>query len=125
MLDINTAKYNKTRRVKIDGIEMEFKAPGAGSELAFSQRNRRLEHLQKKLDNGTATDADIDKMDALESSVMDFFNKIIVGVDGNDKAVRAWLDSTPIALIEQVFKDIQNQVEQDEAESVTADQPKA
>ena len=111
MLEISTTQYNKTRKVLIDGIEMEFRAPGAGSELAFSQKQRRLTHLQKKLDAGTITDEELDKMDALEGAVMSFFSNIIVGTGENEKKVTQWLQDTPMGVIQYTFEEIQRQVE--------------
>lgn len=108
-IKINTGKYKKDGKVDIDGNVWSIKLPGAGTELKLSQAQRRLKALDKKIESGTATEADLDKYDVLEKVMYDSFKDMLNdGTDGNE-AVHKWIHETPTAIISQVFEDIKEQ----------------
>ena len=122
MQEIKSSNHNKTHLVKIDGIPMEFKAVGAGSELAQSQRERRITYLSKKLEAGTITELELDKLDMLEDGTLSMFSEILGEVDGNQAQIDEWIRKTPTMTIIDIFKTIRDQIDGSE---VKANAPEA
>lgn len=116
MYEIKTDKFKSDRKVLIDGMEISFVAPGAGSQLTFSQNERRLKFLEKKLEAGTADldqmQKDIEQMEQLEDKMLGFFASVMRdGTDDNHK-VKAWLQETPLGIIQAAFTEMQEQFKQ-------------
>lgn len=121
-LKISTSKYTKTGKVDIDGNIWDIHIPGAGTELRFSQASRacklyqaRIELLDKKIDEKTATEEDLNlyedyckKYEDNEGIIFDIFSSVFT--DGKDnKSVRKWIDETPTVVIIQAFEDARGQ----------------
>lgn len=105
---IDTNLYVKEGKVEIDGKVWSIKLPGAGTELRMSKVQRRTALLSKKVENGTATEDDLDRLDELEDEFYLFF--ISIFDDGKGGAeVKEWADSTPLAIIQKAFEDIKEQ----------------
>lgn len=116
MYEIKTTSYIKERKVLLDGMTVTIRPLGAGSELTIGQTQRRLTFLEKKIKAGTITEQELDKYDALEEQLLDYFDKFMLdGTEDNHK-VRAWLKETPYAVIQQVFEDMKKQFDEAEAE---------
>jgi hypothetical protein len=112
MYEIKTNNYVKAKKILVDGNEWTMVAPGAGSELALSQAQRRAKLLDTKIEAGTAVESDYDLYDALEKKMMDIFKAIFKdGTQGNSQ-VNAWLESTPMAVIYAIMEDIKKQAEE-------------
>lgn len=119
-IKVSTSKYNKQGKVEVDGHLWTVKLPGAGTELRMSQMEReqraceaRLKNLEKKLDDGTATDEEIDRYEELAKKSHDltqesyevFFQSFNDGTPEN-KSVKKWLDETSPTVIFLTFRDI-------------------
>jgi len=124
-IKINTDKYTSQGKVDIDGNIWDVKLPGAGSQLRFSQASRackslaaRIELIDKKINQVTYTEEDLDKYDdycknydANEKIVYDVFvNTFHDGTDTN-QSVKTWIYDTPLPVIMLAFEDVQKQAE--------------
>jgi hypothetical protein len=116
MYEIRTSSYIKSKKILLDGNEWTMTAPGAGDELALGQAQRRSQMLQKKIEAGTASEADYDLYDKLEASMFKLFSKIFRDGTTNNTQVDKWLNSTPMIVINAIMEDIKTQAEAKEAE---------
>lgn len=121
MYEIKTSNYLKSRKILVDGQEWTMHPPGAGDELALNQGKRRAERLEKKIQDGTATDADYDTYDRIENNMYNIFRKMFKDKTEDNSQVNAWLNSTPMVVIMAILEDIQkqateNQDEEDESQ---------
>lgn len=122
-LQINTKKYTTGGKVSIDGNIWDVKLPGAGTELRFSQASRnaklyatRIELLDKKIDNSTITEEDLDKYEEYckeyekyESVIYDIFQSTYSDGTPENKNVKKWIEETPISIITLAFEDVKVQ----------------
>lgn len=129
-IKINTSKYRKQGKVNIDGHIWDVHLPGAGSELRLSQAFRssqlwasRLELVDRKIKDGTATEEDLDKYEEYdtrftksEEKVLDLFTQFFQDGTPNNSEVKAWLEETPIAFIQAAFEDIKEQAQTEQTE---------
>lgn len=127
-IKINTGKYTKKGKVSIDGMIWDVKLPGAGSELRFSQASRackmqgaRIELLDKKIDNGTITEEELDKYEEYsknfeknEAIVYEIFRGTFKDGTKDNSQVNKWIEETPTAIIMLAFEDVKNQAEDGE-----------
>ncbi len=122
-IKISTSKYTKEGKVEIDGHLWTVKLPGAGTELRLSQAFRgsklwsaRINSMDKKIDAGTSTDADLDKYEEYnnkynenEKIIFDFFSQMFQDGTEDNSEVKAWVENTPTSIIQQTFEDIKEQ----------------
>lgn len=106
---VDTSKYVKEGKVEVDGNLWTVRLPGANTEMKLSRYQRRSKLLQKKVDNGTATEEDLDKYDMMEDFYFEFFKNIFSDGTEDNKSVHDWVDNTPISIIMQAFEDIKKQ----------------
>lgn len=111
---ISTSKYNKQGKVDIDGNTWSVVLPGAGTELKMSKMKRRQEFLSKKIENGTVTEEELDKYDAIEDFFYEFFQNLFQDGTEDNKSVHEWVDNTPMAVILQAFEDVKDQANKTE-----------
>jgi hypothetical protein len=119
-IKINTGKYIQNGKVEIDGHVWTVKMPGAGTELRYSQAQRgsklygsRLQLLDKKIDNGTITEEELDKYeeyskeyDKNERIIYDVFAKVFQDGTKDNSEVNKWLEETSLSLIILAFEEI-------------------
>lgn len=119
---VNTSKYTKSGKVEVDGMVWNVKLPGAGTELRMGQVQReaktteaRIKNLENKLDNGTATDEEIDRFEELcnrslrlQKESMAVFLSVFNDGTKDNASVKKWLDETPSAIQFRVFEDVKN-----------------
>jgi hypothetical protein len=117
MYEIKTGNYLKQRKILIDGNEWTMTAPGAGDELALGQARRRVELIQKKVDGGTAVEADYDMYDRLEDKMFNTFSRMFKDTTEDNSQVTSWLNATPMVVIYAIMEDIKKQVESSESEA--------
>lgn len=110
---IDTSKYVREGKVDVDGNVWEVVLPGAGTELKISKVQRRLKFLDKKIEKGTETEADLDKYDEYEEYLLTFFKGLFKDGTEDNKSVSDWVESTPMAIIIQSFDDIKAQADSD------------
>lgn len=110
-ISIKTENYTKGQKFEIDGMEWEYRAPGAGVTLELSKASRKSAEIDKKIKNGTATDADTEKQAELIEAVFDFYNSILRDGTKDNKHVKAWLNETSMEAISAIVQDIQAQSE--------------
>lgn len=110
-ISIDTSKYLDNTRVVIDGNDWGIKLPGAGTELRLSQAQRRIKLLDKKINDGTAQEADYDLYDKLENQSIDLFAKVFNDGTDDNASVRAWIEDTPMSVIMATFEDIKEQAQ--------------
>jgi len=124
-IKISTSKYTKQGKVDIDGNIWEVVLPGAGTELRFSQASRackmhsaRIDLLDKKIDGGTITEAELDqyeeyskKFEENERIVYDIFRKTFKDSTTDNSEVDKWIDETPTAIIMMAFEDVKQRGE--------------
>lgn len=122
-IKISTSKYIKQGKVEIDRNLWEVVLPGAGTELRFSQASRacklhaaRIDLLDKKIDNGTITDSELDryeesskKYEENEKIIYDIFHKTFQDGTKDNSSVKKWVDETPTAIIMLAFEDVKEQ----------------
>lgn len=107
--EINTKKYLNDLTVDIDGMVVRVTLPGAGTELALSQSQRRLSMLSKKFDSGEADMEDIEAMEKYEKGYLEYFAGIFRDDTEDNSKVSAWVNSTPAAVIMAMLEDIKGQ----------------
>lgn len=122
-IKISTDKYTKQGKVDIDGNVWDAVLPGAGTELRFSQASRackmqlaRIELLDKKIDAGTITAAELDqyeeysaKFEENEAIIYDIFTRTFRDSTEDNSEVKKWVDETPTSIIMMAFEDVKNQ----------------
>jgi hypothetical protein len=113
-IKITTSDYLKDKHVLVDGNDWTIKLPGAGTELRMSQSQRRMKLLDRKIENGSATDDDLDLYDKLENESMDMFYQMFNDGSETNKSVKEWIISTPLSVIMAAFKEIKRQSEDKE-----------
>lgn len=106
-LSINTKDYVKGKKVQIDGMDWEYFAPGAGMTLDLSKASRKSEELQKKVNDGTATEADRIEQEKLVELVFEFYNSALKDGTKDNKQVKKWLRDTPMEVVSLVLQEIQ------------------
>lgn len=119
MYEIKTSNYITSKKVLVDGQEWTITAPGAGDELALSQADRRSKMLQKKIEAGTAGEDDYDLYDKLEERMFKLFTKIFRDSTPDNSQVKAWLETTPMAVIYAIMEDVRRQAEEKEKNEQT------
>lgn len=110
-IKIDTTKYTTSGKVEVDGYLWDVVLPGAGRELQLSKLQRRGEFAQKKIDDGTATEADLDMLDSAEAFMLEFFTSIFKDSTKDNSEVKAWVEATPLAVIGAAFEDIKKAAE--------------
>lgn len=119
-IKISTSKYNQQGKVNIDGNIWNVKLPGAGTEMRFSQASRicksseaRLAILDKKIEQGTITEPELDRYDEYaekysenEKIIYDVFLKVFTDGTKDNSEVRKWMEDTPTAVIMLAFEDV-------------------
>lgn len=122
-IKISTSDYNKEGKVEVDGKIWSVKLPGAGSELRLSQTFRssklygaRIANLDKKIDDGTVTDEELDKYEEYvfkyeesEKEILDFFVSVFKDDTKDNSEVKLWVEETPTAIIQLAFESIKGQ----------------
>lgn len=110
MYEIKTSNYVKSKKILVDGNEWTMFPPGAGDELAMNQAQRRINLLEQKIKDSSATEADYDKYDELENRTYELFQKIFRDSTDDNSEVKGWLSSTPLVVIYAIMDDISKQV---------------
>lgn len=120
---ISTGKYTKEGKVNIDGHIWSIKLPGAGSELRLSQASREskylsalIDKLNGKIDDGSVTEDELarleeynDKFTATEKTVFGYFRKMLRDDTEDNSEVEAWLEETPMGIIQLAIEDVKKQ----------------
>lgn len=126
-IKIPTGKNIKSGKVDIDGNIWDVVLPGAATELRISQMQKqaslyeaRSALIEKKIDAGTATEADLDKYEeyiAKTNQSEQYFYDMMLQVfkDGtkDNKSVKKWLEETPTVYIMMAFEDVKNKASDD------------
>lgn len=119
MLNISTSKYKAEKKVLVDGNKTwTVKLPSARTELALSQYTRRGQLLQKKSDDGTATEEDLDKLEKLENEMYNIY----LGLFSDEKdgaEVNPWLEASSFAAIQKFLEDVKEQSETNDGEAAS------
>lgn len=119
MYEIKTDKFKKERKVLIDGIEATVQQVGAGTQLTLSQTERRLELINRKLKAGYSDleqmERDISQAEKLEDKMFDFFNQVIRDGSEDNATIKAWIDHTPLEVIQATFEEMQKQFKENDA----------
>ena len=127
-IKISTGKWNREGKVEVDGNLWTAKLPGSKSELKISQSFRRsklyatrIELIHKKIENGTATEIDLDnyeeycnRFDESEREIMSHFTKMFSDGTKDNSQVKKWVDDTPSAIIELAFESVKSQTSGEE-----------
>lgn len=126
MADFYTIEKKKTEfTVKIDDMDIVFTPLGAGSDLTFSQKQRRSEFLRKKintLQESAKTQEDFDSIEktmeefeALDLEVQQTVREMFTPADGFEAKVKTWIDSTSIYMLLTYIEEIGKQIAGDKA----------
>lgn len=124
-IKINTGKYLTGGKIEVDGKIWDVKLQGAGSELRYSQAQRqaklysaRLANLDKKIEAGTATDADLDKYEDYsniytenEQIIYSELTKMFTDGTADNSEVKEWLNNTPTFAVMLAFEEVNNGIE--------------
>lgn len=119
-IKINSRTQVTSGKVEIDGQVWDIKLPGAATELRMSQAMRasklwgsRIQSLEKKIDAGTVSDAELDKYeeyvtkyDENEKIIYGFFTSMFKDSTEDNSEVKKWVDETPSDVILMAFEDI-------------------
>lgn len=124
-IKISTGKYKKEGKVEVDGKLWTVKLPGASTELRLNQAQRRLQVLDKKVQDGTATEADLDRYDDYEKTMYDTLLNIFQDDTEDNSEVSAWINETPMAIIVMVLEDIKKQANATGQDTEATDQKSA
>lgn len=109
MYEIKTSNYITSKRILIDGNEWTVTDLGAGDELVLSQSQRRATYIQKKINDGTAVDADYDLADKLDLTLYTLLEKMFKDNTQDNSQVKKWLNDNPMTVIMEISKDIKKQ----------------
>ena len=112
---LDTSKYVTDGKVEVNGKIWEVVLPGAGTELKMTKLRRRSDFLTKKVEKGDATEADLDRLDAMEDEFFNFFKGIFKDSTEDNSEVNEWIEKTPMALIMQAIEDIREQANENDA----------
>lgn len=110
-VSIDTSLYIRTGKVKVDGMAWTVKLPGAKTDLKMSRLQRRLKHLDHKIEENTATDEDYNEYDEAEQWYYDVLRDLFQDGSKNNAQVHKWVDETPMFIIIAAFEDIKNQAD--------------
>ncbi len=121
MSDIYEIKKKKTSfTVKIDDMSVVFTPLGAGSDLTFSQKQRRATFLNKKIETLQESAKTQDDFDAIEKTMAEYdkldlevqetVRQMFKGAAGDEKRVNEWLDSTSIFILLGYIEEIGKQI---------------
>lgn len=137
---ISTSKYTKKGKVDVDGNIWSVELPGAGTEMRFSQASRacrsagaRIQLLDKKIESGKVTEAELDQYDEYsqryernERIIYDVFLQVFQDGTKDNSEVKKWMENTPTAIIMLAFEDVKSQATEDKEDkpSEVADGPK-
>lgn len=110
MIQIKTSELNKVYKIEVDGEAWEMRSPGAGDELRLGQVQRRVAQIDKKIKDGTATDADYDLYDQLERTMYEMFENMFKDSTENNANVKEWVKNTPMAIITAAITSIKDQI---------------
>lgn len=105
-IKISTGKYNKEGKVEVDGKLWTVKLPGAATELKLNQAQRRLTLLEKKVENETITEEELNRYDEYELTVYSTFRNIFKDNTEDNSEVNQWIDETPLGIIVMALEDI-------------------
>lgn len=108
-IKISTGKYKKEGKVEVDGQLWTVKLPGAATELRLNQAQRRLTVLDKKVQDGTITEPELDRYDEYEATVYGTFRSIFQDSTEDNAEVNKWIDETPLGIIVMALEDIKKQ----------------
>lgn len=129
MIQIKTNELNKVYKIEVDGEAWEMRSPGAGDELRLGQAQRRITQIDKKIKDGTATDADYDLYDQLERTMYDVFTNMFKDSTEDNSHVKEWIKNTPMAIITTAITSIKDQIvaseDKKEAEVINGQQDTA
>ena len=112
---LDTSKYVTDGKVEVDGKIWDVVLPGAGTELKMTKLRRRNDFLTKKVEKGDATEADLDRLDAIEDEFFDFFKGIFKDSTKDNSEVNDWIERTPTAIIMQAIEDIREQANENDS----------
>lgn len=111
MYSIDSSKYIKVKKVQIDGKDWDIRAVGAGEELALAQIQRRLKFIEQQIESGKAIAEDIEKAEELENKMLSIFKSLFKDSTSDNSEVNAWIEDTPLSMINQVLEEIKLQSE--------------
>lgn len=109
--EINSSKYRSSVKISIDGNIWEVKPLSAGKSLKLSRAQKSMKTLQKKFDNDTITDDEIELMNSYEELMFNSMKDMFKDSTEDNSQVEAWFDETPLDVIAQVAEDIQKQAD--------------
>jgi hypothetical protein len=119
----------KQRTITVEGKVWSVVLPGAGTEMRFSQASRacklagaRIALLDKKIDNGTITEEELDKYEEYSKNYEEN-EKLLIGIfmnvfkDGskNNSHVADWMDRTPSSEMMEKFTEISSKNKAEES----------
>ena len=121
MSDFYEIKSKKTSfLVRIDDMDIIFTPLGAGSDLTFTQKQRRSEFLLKKintLQETAKTQEDFDSIektmaeyDTLDLEVQGVIREMFRPAKGFEEKVNTWLSSTSIYVLLTYLEEITKQM---------------
>lgn len=106
---IDTTKFNRSGKVEVDGMLWDVILPGSGVDMKISKAQRRLKLLDKKIEDGSATEEDYDKYDELEDYCMSTIVNMFRDSTPDNAEVKKWVEETPSTIIYLAIKDIKEQ----------------
>jgi hypothetical protein len=111
-ISITTSDYLEEKHVLVDGRDWVIKLPGAGTELRISQAQRRMKLLDKKINDGSASEEDYDLYDKLENNTITVFENMFNDGTTENESVKQWIQETPMGVIMAAFEEIKKQAEE-------------
>lgn len=130
-IKISTNGYIDRGKVDVDGNIWDVVLPGAGTELRFSQASRacklyeaRIAMLDKKIDNGTITEQELDnyeqysaKYEENEAVIYKVFQQTFKDTTKDNSEVKKWINETPTMIIMMAFEGVKGQANDNGKES--------
>lgn len=101
-LKISTTK-KENLGVEIDGNVWTIKPLSGKLGVQLSRAARRMPLLGEKVQNGTATEEDLDRYDEYEDLIINSLPKLLSDGTEDNKSVIEWNDSLPIEVISEVL----------------------
>ena len=108
-IKISTGKYTKDGKVDVDGKIWTVQLIGVATDMKLRQAQRWLTLLQNKIDNGIATEEDLDKYDEYDKVQYEVFVGMFKDDTPDNAEVRAWVAETPLPVLIAAFNDLSDQ----------------
>lgn len=107
---IDTSSFRQSGLVDVDGKIWTVVLPSAKAELQISRSQRRQKLLDRKIEDGTATEADFNEYDNLEEFGYTTLKNVFRDSTPDNAEVENWFGTNSLSVIIAAIESIKDQV---------------